>query len=69
MSRGAPFAIACGLASALAVAFLALPVVAVFVDAGPGELISSLGDPVALDALWLSLETTVIALVLIVAVG
>jgi molybdate transport system permease protein len=49
--------------------FLALPVIAIFVDAGPGELLSSLDDPVALDALRLSLETSAIAVGLIIAVG
>jgi molybdate transport system permease protein len=57
------------LALALALAFLTLPIVAIFVDAGPGELLESLGDPASLDALRLSLETTVIALVIIVVVG
>lgn len=63
------FAAALGLATALAVAFLVLPVVAIFVDAGPGELVSSLGDPVARDALWLSLRCSAAALVLVVVVG
>jgi molybdate transport system permease protein len=57
------------LALALALAFLTLPIVAIFVDVGPGELLESLGDPASLDALRLSLETTVIALVIIVVVG
>ena len=35
----------------------------------PGELIDSLGEPGALDALWLSLRTTAIALAIIVVVG
>jgi molybdate transport system permease protein len=56
-------------ALAVALSFLALPIVAIFVDVGPGELFGSLDDPAALDALRLSLETTAIALVLIVAVG
>jgi molybdate transport system permease protein len=41
----------------------------VFVDVGPGELISSLGDQQSIDALWLSLRTSVTALAIIVAVG
>jgi molybdate transport system permease protein len=56
-------------ALALALAFLALPVVAVFVDAGPAELIKSLGDASARDALVLSLETSAIALAIVVVVG
>jgi molybdate transport system permease protein len=59
------------LAAALAVAltFLTLPVVAVFVDSPPGDLIASLGEEGALDALWLSLKTTTAALAIIVLVG
>ena len=56
-------------ALALALAFLTLPIVAIFVDAGPAELVSSLGEPGALEALRLSLETTAISLLVIVAVG
>jgi len=59
------------LAATLAVAltFLTLPVVAIFVDTSPGDLIGSLGDGAARDALLLSLETTAIAVAVIVAVG
>jgi molybdate transport system permease protein len=56
-------------ALAVALAFLVLPVVAIFVNVSPGKLVSSLDDPVARDALWLSLRTTLIALALIVAFG
>ncbi|MGH2920217.1 MAG: ABC transporter permease [Solirubrobacteraceae bacterium] len=56
-------------AFALALTFLTLPVVAIFVEATPGELISSLDDPGVLDALWLSLRTTLAALAIIVVVG
>jgi molybdate transport system permease protein len=56
-------------AVAVALAFLALPVVAIFVDVGPGELIESLDDPVTVDALKLSLETTAIAVAIILVVG
>ena len=56
-------------ALALVLAFLALPVLAIFTEAGPGELAASLGDETAVDALLLSLETSAIAVALIVAVG
>jgi molybdate transport system permease protein len=56
-------------ALALTLTFLTLPVVAIFVDTSPGELIASLGDGASRDALVLSLETTAIAVALIVAVG
>jgi len=60
-----------GLFAALAAVlfFLTLPVVAVFVDVPPGDLLSRLNDPASLDALRLSLETTAIALAVIVLVG
>jgi len=57
------------LALAVALAFLTLPVVAIFVHASPGELLASLGDASARDALRLSLETTTIAIAVIVLVG
>ena len=46
-----------------------LPVLAIFLDSPPGELIEALGEPGALDALWLSLRTSVTALAIIVVVG
>jgi molybdate transport system permease protein len=57
------------LALAAALTFLTLPVVAIFVDQSPGDLIDSLGEEGALDALWLSLRTTGISMLIIVAVG
>jgi molybdate transport system permease protein len=64
-----PFAIACGSALALVVAFLALPVVAVFADAPPRDLVDALGDDAALDALRLSFECSALALIAVVAAG
>jgi molybdate transport system permease protein len=60
-----------GLAAALALTlvFLGLPLVALFVDTSPRDLLSSLGDQASVDALRLSLETSAIALALIVVVG
>jgi molybdate transport system permease protein len=66
-ARGFPLLAAAALA--LTLCFLALPIVAIFVDVPPHDLVSALGDPVAVDALRLSLETTAIALALIVLVG
>jgi molybdate transport system permease protein len=66
---GIGFKVLLFLALAVALAFLTLPVAAIFVDVGPGELLSRLDDPASLDALRLSLETTVIALVVILVVG
>jgi ABC-type sulfate transport system permease component len=56
-------------ALAVALVFLTLPIVAIFVDTTPGELIASLGDPTSRDALVLSLQTTAIAVAIIVVVG
>ena len=63
------FRLATAGALALTLVFLGLPLVALLVDASPGDLVSSLGDGASLDALRLSLETSAIALALIVAIG
>lgn len=54
---------------AVALVFLALPVVAIFTHTSPSDLISSLGDSSSTDALRLSIETTAIAMAIIVIVG
>jgi molybdate transport system permease protein len=66
---GRGFAAALFVALALALTFLTLPIVAIFVRSSPGELVSSLGEPGVLDALWLSLRTTLAALLIIVGLG
>ena len=54
----------------LLVLFLGLPVVVLVVRAvGGGALVTALGDPAVLDALWLSLATTAVSLGLTVALG
>jgi len=63
------FPAALTLALALALAFLCLPIVAIFVNSSPADLVDSLGDQDARDALWLSLRTTAAALAIIVVVG
>jgi molybdate transport system permease protein len=57
------------LALAAALTFLTLPIVAIFVQQPPGDLVSALGEEGALDALWLSLKTTGAAVALILAIG
>ncbi|MGH3001706.1 MAG: molybdate ABC transporter permease subunit [Gaiellaceae bacterium] len=57
------------LLSAVALAFLALPVAAIFLRVPPGTLLRELGDPVARDALVVSLKTSVVAQALVVALG
>ena len=63
------FPLLLGASLALALVFLTLPIAAIFLEADPGELLASLGEQQALDALWLSLLTTTIALALILAFG
>jgi molybdate transport system permease protein len=63
------FTVLLALALALTLLFLGLPVVALLVHTSPAKLLASLGDPASLDALRLSLETSTIALALILAVG
>lgn len=63
------FAVLLGMAIAITLAFLVLPVVAIFAQVPPGRLVASFGDPATTDALKLSLETTTIAVLIIVLVG
>ena len=69
MRRGGWFAALLVAALAVALVFLTVPVLAIFVDTAPGELLSSLGDEGSLEALWLSLLCSTVAIVLIVLVG
>src|SRR6476469_6544654 len=69
MRRRGPFAVGLVVCLALALAFLVLPIVAIFANTAPSDLIDSLGSDVARDALWLSLKTSAIAILLIVVVG
>ncbi len=64
-----PFAVALTLAAALALSFLTLPVVAIFVDIPPGRLLDGMNDPAAVDALVVTLKTTLIANALILLIG
>lgn len=69
MKRRAGFAFLLAAALVLVLAFLVLPVLAIFTHTAPGRLVSRLGDPASVDALRLSLETTAVAVAIIVAVG
>jgi molybdate transport system permease protein len=64
-----PFELVLTLAVGLAVAFLALPLVALFVRVSPTTLISALGDPAVRDAVLVSVKTTLIAHAIVLAVG
>jgi molybdate transport system permease protein len=63
------FAAALVAALSVTLLFLVLPVVAIFVDTGPADLLSSLGDEGALEALRLSLLCSTAAVALIVVIG
>ena len=57
------------LAAAIALAFLLLPIVAIFVRISPAELVDQLSNPVVKDAFVVSLKTSAIAQTLIVLFG
>ena len=63
------FGAALGVALAAALAFLTLPVLAIFLDTSPGALVASLGEDGALEALRLSLVCSAAALAIVIAVG
>jgi molybdate transport system permease protein len=56
-------------ATSVALAFLVLPVVAIFLRVPPGDLISALGTDAAKDALVVTLETNAISMALIILFG
>jgi molybdate transport system permease protein len=58
-----------GAAAVVALTFLALPVIAIFLRVSPTTLVNELSDPVARDALVVSLRTSGIAQALVVALG
>jgi len=63
------FSLTLWLATALALGFLTLPIVAIFLRVPPGDLIGQLGDAAVRDALVVTAKTTLIAQALIVLVG
>ena len=64
-----PFGVALALATALTISFLILPILAIFLDIPPGRLLDGMNDPAAVDALIVTLKTTLIANVVILLVG
>jgi molybdate transport system permease protein len=56
-------------ATALALTFLALPLLAIFLRVAPGELVSQLGNDVVLDAIVVTAKATLISQALILLVG
>lgn len=69
MTHRTPFALAGGLALAVVLCFLVLPVLAIFTQVAPSDLVASLDDPASRDALRLSLVTSGSALAIILVVG
>jgi molybdate transport system permease protein len=67
--RSAWFPVLLTVALAAALTFLTLPIVAIFVDSSPGQLVDALGERGALEALWLSLRTSAASLAIILIVG
>lgn len=56
-------------ALAVSLAFLTIPIVAVFTNTSPDRLVDALGEKDAREALWLSLRTSLAALAIIVVIG
>ena len=67
--RRLAFTVAAALAAVLALAFLFLPVAAIFLRVSPGELLGRLDDRVVLDALAVTARTNGIAFALTLLVG
>jgi molybdate transport system permease protein len=69
MIRRRLFTAALSLAAVIALVFLLLPLVAIFLRVPPGELFAQLGSKVAVDAIVVTLKANVIAQALILVVG
>jgi molybdate transport system permease protein len=67
--RRALLAVAYFTAAGITLAFLALPVLAIFFRVPPGQLIDQLSNPVVTDALIVSFKTTLIAQALVLLFG
>jgi molybdate transport system permease protein len=67
--RRALLALAYFFAAGVALAFLVLPIVAIFVHVSPGRLIDQLSNPVVTDALLVSFKTTLVAQVFVLLFG
>jgi molybdate transport system permease protein len=63
------FALLLAVATAIALAFLLLPIAAIFLRVPPGELFGALGHGVTRDALLVSIETSAIAHAAVLLVG
>src|SRR4030095_14884268 len=63
------FAVATRLLAGLLVALLALPTLALFVTAAPADILAGFRHPIAAPALLLSLGTTALSLLVVIALG
>jgi molybdate transport system permease protein len=68
-TRRALLGVLLGATAAATLAFLALPLVALFVHTSPGRLLSQLSDEAVKDAFLVSLKTSALAQLLIIALG
>ena len=68
-TRRALLGVLLGATAAATLAFLALPLVALFVHTSPGRLLSQLSDQAVKDAFVVSLKTSALAQLLIIALG
>jgi molybdate transport system permease protein len=62
-------AVASALAAVVALAFLLLPIVAIFAHSSPARVVEQLSNPVVTDAVEVSLKTSVVAQLLILLLG
>jgi molybdate transport system permease protein len=69
MTRRRLFTFALGLATALMLTFLLLPLLAIFLRVPPGELFAQLGSEVARDAIVVTLKANLISQALILLIG
>ena len=67
--RLAPFAALLAVATAASLAFLLLPIVAIFAELSPGDLRDGLTSEVTRDALRVTVETNLVAMALIILFG
>jgi molybdate transport system permease protein len=67
--KAAAFGAALWLAAAIALSFLLLPVLAIFLRVPPGQLLDELSSDVVRDAARVTFETNVVALALVLLVG
>ena len=68
-TRGRAFSLATWLAAIVVALFLTLPLIAIFLRTSPGTLVGRLADPVARDAIVVTLLANVMAQALVLVIG